>query len=756
MAFDPDAFLAGDSASKGNFDPDAFLGNTPAPKQPSMLQKANAAIGKYVTEPVYGLGETVAQMATGAGAQAVGGLRGIKALASGEGLDEATRRIQESEQSMTYQPRSGAGKALTGAIGKGFEWANQKVGQVGGAVGEAVGGESGRAIGESIGEVALPIGMTLVGGAGALRGAKGVTVRDAAKATGELVSDIAQTPAFLKKSMQTGPTVEQVKASRSNAVQIDAANKMRELGLAVDPAAVNPTLTNRGLRAISGKDELNLALTEKNTTKATELIKKDMGISPDARIDMDTIKAMRDQADLPNQYIRNLGDQVRIDSPTVGELQGMKVRNPVVGEEATAGKINQLVDNLAARIEEGAMTAPEAMEHIRVFRENARDIRSKSELMTGDRQLATANTQMAKALEDSVARNLQQLAEQRQGHGYDKLLENFQKGRTDMARSYLLEDILDKNTGKIDFKKLSKEVADNPAVTGTTREIGEVVGNFPEAFTSRAPHGQSFLEKHVITRSTVPGALAGSVFGGPMGTAIGAGANYALSNALRSRLVGDVVQRGNRTKPQDFRPEWERNLRVDPMAAESIQPPGPPRQSGPLRLAEDYQKPLPWEVEKTVEPAVRETMGFAPEAAIQSQALRGQGARTPLGSMDFPSQAPNPNAPAILQQPANAGRAGTPVEFTPGGGMDFKTPVQKVHELPIEIQSEIQKYTKQAQNAMSQAEADQAMMMVEALKSMGTQEGLASNLQPMYQGSNPAGYPIQKTFDPRSEALRRR
>ena len=45
---------------------------------------------------LYGLAEAGTNLVTGAGASAVGGLRGANALLAGEGLDEATRRIQET------------------------------------------------------------------------------------------------------------------------------------------------------------------------------------------------------------------------------------------------------------------------------------------------------------------------------------------------------------------------------------------------------------------------------------------------------------------------------------------------------------------------------------------------------------------------------------------------------------------------------------------------------------------------------------
>jgi len=60
---------------------------------------------------LYGLAEGGTQMITGMGSSAIGGLRGLNALVSGKGMDEATRRIEETQQKYTYQPKTAEGLA---------------------------------------------------------------------------------------------------------------------------------------------------------------------------------------------------------------------------------------------------------------------------------------------------------------------------------------------------------------------------------------------------------------------------------------------------------------------------------------------------------------------------------------------------------------------------------------------------------------------------------------------------------------------
>ena len=91
MPFDPDDFLASTPA-KGAFDPDAFIGKPPAPAPapaPTLGQRFMQGVGDISSAP-----EVVANLATGALGQAVGGWAGIGAslLPGEEGRAQGCRR----------------------------------------------------------------------------------------------------------------------------------------------------------------------------------------------------------------------------------------------------------------------------------------------------------------------------------------------------------------------------------------------------------------------------------------------------------------------------------------------------------------------------------------------------------------------------------------------------------------------------------------------------------------------------------------
>lgn len=179
-----------------------------------------------------GVGEAGLSAVTGLAGSAAGGLRGLGSLISGEGVDEAARKVAATQKAMTYQPRSASGQVLNAAAGA--------VGQIPGKLGGAVGGEIGGAVdalqdgpqaynnptgknrmrGEALGEVAPAIlpAMGALGKIGAAeaayqaakpsintRGAK--LLQKAMEEDGFTKSDLDQAAAAVDKSYKSGTPI---------------------------------------------------------------------------------------------------------------------------------------------------------------------------------------------------------------------------------------------------------------------------------------------------------------------------------------------------------------------------------------------------------------------------------------------------------------------------------------------------------------------------------------------------------------------
>lgn len=126
-------------------------------------------IKKELTSPLRkaaGVGEAGLQIVTSLPAATAGGLRGLFGLATGDTAEEAARKVQETQQMMTYDPRLEEGKTVARVAALPMELASKGTGYVGGKVGQVLGNE---AAGQTIGEITPAVVSTLYGGAQALK-----------------------------------------------------------------------------------------------------------------------------------------------------------------------------------------------------------------------------------------------------------------------------------------------------------------------------------------------------------------------------------------------------------------------------------------------------------------------------------------------------------------------------------------------------------------------------------------------------------
>ena len=88
--------------------------------QPVQAQERPGFLGG-VKDILQGAAEVPATMVSGGAGAVLGGLRGLAGLASGQSPEQAAQTVEETQQALTYQPRSAPGQALTQDIGLGFQ-----------------------------------------------------------------------------------------------------------------------------------------------------------------------------------------------------------------------------------------------------------------------------------------------------------------------------------------------------------------------------------------------------------------------------------------------------------------------------------------------------------------------------------------------------------------------------------------------------------------------------------------------------------
>jgi len=114
MAFDPDAFLSGNSQKdvSSTFDPDAFLSGE---KQQAPIAKPDLSLG----EKIVGGAETALSVLSGIPAGLGGGLGFIGGtIASGGDVEAGLAAKKGIEEGLTFQPRTEAGQRGIQAVGE--------------------------------------------------------------------------------------------------------------------------------------------------------------------------------------------------------------------------------------------------------------------------------------------------------------------------------------------------------------------------------------------------------------------------------------------------------------------------------------------------------------------------------------------------------------------------------------------------------------------------------------------------------------
>lgn len=474
-----------------------------------------------VLQPIAAPLEVGAQMLTGLGAQPMAGLAG---LLGGGTADERTARIRGIQNAMTYEPKTDLGKGLSYVISYPFEKGMEMTKAAGGAIGEKLGGEDGRLVGESIGEVSIPVAGTLMGGAGALRGAK---------------TQAATTQkAIVDKSFQ-------------DAARIDAAKlAVDKYGLSLDPVISNPTRMNALRATAAGQDHLLALLRRENEPKVAAILKADLGIPKTVSLNsVEPFEAVRQAAGGAKRQIQTMTGFAD-DGSTAQTISALQPE-ALIGGKAAQKKVGRMIDE-ANTLVSGEVNGARLVAEIENLRKTARDIYKGTDIKPTQRAVADASMGIANALEKMIENNLQTL-------GMNDLLAQFRDGRVKMAKSYTLQEATNLNTGLVDPLIIAKMTSKDNALSGAFSDVGKIAGNFPEALGIKpgAPGGFKELAATHMTRTGaggMTGYVVGGMFGQPLlGAGIGAGLGELGGSMYAKRLASNPKVQQAVSVPKDYR-----------------------------------------------------------------------------------------------------------------------------------------------------------------------------------------------------------
>jgi hypothetical protein len=370
---------------------------------------------------------------------------------------------------------------------------------------------------------------------------------------------------YLKGAAGEIPLVKQIQESRvaesyARAPQIEAANLAQKYGIALDPAASNPSARNRVRTGLIGSADLDDRLSKANKPKWTEIVKKDLGLGDEVSLNnakvFDDIRA-RDDISGPYKIVQDI-PSIRVPEGALQKLDDLQV-TPLFGDTGQAAATNAYLNNLKTQLAEGG-SGGKLLKSIQQMRQEAQNVirteKAGNPVTPAARAEANAKMNAARVLEELIDENITNLSARN----------NFVKARQKMAQTYDIEAATDFGTGQVDPKSFAKLVSEGKPVSGVIADIGKIVSNFPEiaALTSE---GKKLLPS--FTRAGPGGALGGiigSAFGGigaPVGAVIGAGTSDIIRRVAANRMTSPEFQ-ASRAVPKDYRPPINNLRPVEP------------------------------------------------------------------------------------------------------------------------------------------------------------------------------------------------
>lgn len=526
MPFDPDAFLAKATAGS-KFDPDAFLtkvqaagnigtgpgqfasvedipgmgGAAPKPQQPrSMLDRLRGAAetgialaGVAATAPLVSAAEIYGTLTSGK----FGTQEGVK---SGEAF--ANRLAQNIQRQIG--PKTEAGQEYTSAVSNALA---------------------------ATGLQGLP--MPLIQDLQTL----------APAATRQVVGQVATSKPVLavgEKLAERGAAKAEKLSQRSweQAAQIEAADAAKKLGVALNPAKSAPSVKSKMLVGAIGESSVEDALSMANRQKWNNVAREDLGLPKGTPIDKDAFEAFRKQNSGSYRQIEKLGVLNADDSVREG-LGKLRLNPASTNDPVKVEKVNAVVDRVIQQMDEG-LDGSNVIGQVRGFRNDANKTFRRPDASPVDVEVARVQLGIANELENLIGKNLKD---------NPKLLGQFRRDRTALAKSYDWERATDPITKQVDPAQLAKDVRNGIALSGKLADVAKVAGTFPEIATIAPPTTPPVYQ---MLRRGGFGGTVGFAAGGPVGAAIGAGITSG-GGRLAERWLSTPQAQNRLAMPKDYR-----------------------------------------------------------------------------------------------------------------------------------------------------------------------------------------------------------
>lgn len=307
-----------------------------------------------------------------------------------------------------------------------------------------------------------------------------------------------------------------------------AVRSARDAGYVIPPTMANPTLTNRVLEGVAGKQSVGQNASLTNQAVTNQLMRRALGISDDVPLNLETLDAIRKEA---GQAYANIAG--------LGPINAGGARLPA------SVAIRDGVDPLMVR-----RTEVDAGEMVRAWKQANHDATAYYRAYARDANPETlakakAASDAAKQIDDFMSSSLEAM-------GRSDLLTALKEARVRIAKTYNAEAALNEATGNFSAPKLGAQLNKGKPLSGELRQIAEFSNAFPKA--SQMPEKMGSLPGTTPLDWAAAGTVSG-VTGNPFVMGGVAARPIARSLAL-SPLVQNRLGQGGARAGDDATASW--------------------------------------------------------------------------------------------------------------------------------------------------------------------------------------------------------
>jgi hypothetical protein len=328
-----------------------------------------------------------------------------------------------------------------------------------------------------------------------------------------------------------GGLVSALRGAKQTPQMTQAIENAREAGYTMPPTQAGGGILSRTLEGLAGKASTAQAASIKNQEITNKLATKSLGLPEDTVLSPEVIKSVRDTAGQTYEKLKNTGEIITTDAynKALDKIIEPFIKTAKAFPDAEISPVIKQISGLRT----GSVEASAAVEKIKQLRTAADDA-----YRTGNTEIGKANKDAAKALEDAIEVHL--TANYSPG-----LLKQFKDARELIAKTYTVENAMNKTTGTVDAKKLADRLQRGKPMSEELKQVAQFGQAFPKAIQTPERIGGALGTSPLDW--TMAGVTGGSAFLGgedkSTSGALGLATLLARPGARRLALSGPVQNR---------------------------------------------------------------------------------------------------------------------------------------------------------------------------------------------------------------------